>query len=321
MAASCEREWGIGEVARTFRVTVRTLRHYEHVGLLEPAGRSDGGHRRYGEDELRRLRQIVELRGLGFGLETIARLLAADDPNALAVAARTQLERVELELDVAGQLRTRLQRLLQALERSGGATLHEFIEEQEEAGMGIELDRIYTGLGDAGETHLGDMTRVRKTDPRVEAGGDLDELGAQIAVALSTDGLGDRDRRWLLRVANDLMDLGADLCVPLREADARPRVGAEYVVWLERACDEANADLDPLESFVAVGGTPLAARLDVCRAVCRRAERSVLRVEDVNAQLVRYLNRLSDLLFILGRSASEGRELLWQPGGGEAIAG
>jgi cob(I)alamin adenosyltransferase len=321
MDASCEREWGIGEIARTFRVTARTLRHYEQVGLLEPAGRSDGGHRRYGEDELRRLRQIVALRDLGFGLEAIARLLAADDRDTLLAAARAQLERVELEVDVAGRLRTRLRRLLDALERSDRVTLDEFIEAKEEAGMAIKLDRIYTGLGDAGDTHLGDMTRVRKADPRLEAGGDLDELGAQIGLALFTDGLGDRERNWLLRVANDLLDLGSDLSVALGQADTRPRLTADYVAWLEQACDEANAELEPLDSFVVVGGTPLAARLDVCRAVCRRAERSVLRVEDLNAQVVRYLNRLSDLFFILGRLASEGGELLWQPGRGAAIAG
>lgn len=321
MDVSCESEWGIGDVARTFRVTVRTLRHYEQVGLLEPAGRSDGGHRRYGEDELRRLRQIIALRELGFGLEAIARLLAADGPETLVAATRAQLERVELELDVAGRLRTRLRRLLDALERSDAATLYDVIEEQEEIGMAIELDRIYTGLGDAGETHLGDMTRVRKTDPRLEAAGDLDELAAHLGLALSADRLGDRERRWLLRIGNDLFDLGSDLSVPLGESDTRPRLSADYVGWLEQACDEANADLEPLDSFVVVGGTPLAARLDVCRAVCRRAERSVLRVEGVNAQVVRYLNRLSDLFFILGRSASEGRELLWQPGRGEAIKG
>ena len=187
--------------------------------------------------------------------------------------------------------------------------------------MAIELSRIYTGLGDTGDTQLADLTRVRKTDPRIEAGGDLDELGAHVGLAATCDELPEGDRAVLLRVGNDLLDLGADLLVPWTKGDARPRIDASYVAWLERASDEANADLEPLDSFVAFGGTELAARLDVCRTVCRRAERSVLRVDDVNPQVVRYLNRLSDLLFILGRRASDERARLWRPGAGAELAG
>jgi cob(I)alamin adenosyltransferase len=144
---------------------------------------------------------------------------------------------------------------------------------------------------------------------------------AHLGLAATCDEVSDGDRTVLLRVGNDLLDLGADLLVPWTKGDARPRMDASYVAWLERACDEANADLEPLDSFVVFGGTELAARLDVCRTVCRRAERSVLRVDDVNPQVVRYLNRLSDLLFILGRRASDERARLWQPGAGAELTG
>ena len=117
---------------------------------------------------------------------------------------------------------------------------------------------------------------------------------------------------------NDLFDVGADLSVPAdagpTKAGERLRVRPEQVAWLEAACDEVNADLEPLKSFVLPGGTPAAAQLHVCRTVCRRAERRVLEVEDANPEVLRYLNRLSDLLFILSRGANDGEEPLWQPG-------
>jgi cob(I)alamin adenosyltransferase len=182
----------------------------------------------------------------------------------------------------------------------------------------VNLTRIYTRLGDGGETHLGDMSRVAKTHPRIEAYGDVDELNAQIGLALAAGGLDERTSGWLRRVQNDLFDVGADLAVPPGRDEERPRlrIGEEYVTWLEAACDEVNAGLAPLKSFVLPGGTPAAAHLHVCRTVCRRAERRALLVEDANPQVVRYLNRLSDLLFILARAANAGDEPLWQPGGG-----
>ncbi|MGH2863736.1 MAG: cob(I)yrinic acid a,c-diamide adenosyltransferase [Solirubrobacteraceae bacterium] len=207
--------------------------------------------------------------------------------------------------------------------------------------MTVNLTRIYTKLGDGGETHLGDMSRVSKLHPRVEAYGTVDELNASIGVALLAPGLPERFAQWLARVQNDLLDLGADLSVPEpqeqpaadasaaegadRTARGRLRVGAEYTQWLEQACDEINATLEPLRSFVIPGGTPAAAHLHVCRTVCRRAERRTIAVgPQVNPQVVRYLNRLSDLLFILSRAANvesgagpqtgSGGEPLWDPG-------
>ncbi len=205
--------------------------------------------------------------------------------------------------------------------------------------MTVNLTRIYTKLGDGGETHLGDMSRVSKLHPRVEAYGTVDELNASLGVALLAPGLSDELAAWLRRVQNDLLDVGADLSVPgpapsagegsgpaddaQAGAGERPRlrVTPEYTAWLEHACDEVNATLEPLRSFVIPGGTPAAAQLHVCRTVCRRAERCAIAVgEEVNPEVVRYLNRLSDLLFILSRHANvegspeTGSESLWDPG-------
>jgi len=195
--------------------------------------------------------------------------------------------------------------------------------------MTVNLTRIYTKLGDGGETHLGDMSRVSKLHPRVEAYGTVDELNATIGVALLAPGLPETFAEWLRRVQNDLLDVGADLSVPAPAAGtgaeepsrARLRVDASYTEWLERACDEVNATLEPLRSFVIPGGTPASAQLHVCRTVCRRAERRSIAVTDEsNPEIVRYLNRLSDLLFILSRAANrqsgpdDGPEPLWAPG-------
>jgi cob(I)alamin adenosyltransferase len=181
----------------------------------------------------------------------------------------------------------------------------------------VNLTRIYTRLGDDGETHLGDMSRVPKTHARIEAYGTVDELNAQLGVALATPGIGDRNRGWLARIQNDLFDVGADLSVPQSDDPAareRLRLVPDQTAWLEAACDEVNAVLEPLKSFVLPGGTPLAAQLHVCRTVCRRAERRAIVVDDANPEVVRYLNRLSDLLFILARDANRGDDVLWEPG-------
>ena len=188
----------------------------------------------------------------------------------------------------------------------------------ETVGVTVNLTRIYTRLGDGGETHLGDMSRVPKTHARIEAYGTVDELNAQLGVALAQGGLPERYAEWLKRVQNDLFDVGADISVPEGGERERLRVIPEQTKWLEEACDEANEPLPKLKSFVLPGGTVAAAQLHVCRTVCRRAERRVIACGDaVNAECVRYLNRLSDLLFILSRgvNAADGAaEPLWEPG-------
>jgi cob(I)alamin adenosyltransferase len=181
--------------------------------------------------------------------------------------------------------------------------------------MTVNLTRIYTRLGDGGETHLGDMSRVPKTHPRIEAYGTVDELNAQIGLALTADGMPADYAQWLRRIQNDLFDVGADISAPDDPERERLRVLPEQTGWLEQRCDEVNATLTPLKSFVLPGGSVAAAHLHVCRTVCRRAERLAIACgEAVNQEVVRYLNRLSDLLFILSRGANAGEEPLWEPG-------
>ena len=181
--------------------------------------------------------------------------------------------------------------------------------------MTVNLTRIYTRLGDSGETHLGDMSRVPKTHPRIEAYGTVDELNAHVGLALTLEDLPADYADWLRRIQNDLFDVGADISAPEDPERERLRVIPEQTAWLEERCDEVNATLKPLNSFVLPGGTRAAAQLHVCRTVCRRAERLAIACgEDVNAEVVRYLNRLSDLLFILSRGANAGDEPLWEPG-------
>jgi cob(I)alamin adenosyltransferase len=184
----------------------------------------------------------------------------------------------------------------------------------------VRLTRIYTRAGDAGETSLGDGSRVPKTDLRIEAYGTVDELNSFVGLALAAE-LPDEFRRWLEQVQNDLFDLGADLSVPLEdERRERLRVTGEQVERLEELCDLVNERLEPLRSFVLPGGTEASARLHVARAVCRRAERLAVALaaeHGVNPAALSYLNRLSDLLFILARAANAGSpEPLWRPGGG-----
>jgi cob(I)alamin adenosyltransferase len=182
----------------------------------------------------------------------------------------------------------------------------------------VRLTRIYTRTGDAGETSLGDGSRVPKLDPRIEAFGTVDELNSLIGLALAAGPGGQRET--LERVQNDLFDLGADLSVPY-EAVGRLRVEQAAVNRLEADCDAYNAGLEPLKSFVLPGGTEAAARLQVARTVCRRAEREALAASErfeVNPLALVYLNRLSDLLFILARAANAEAgepEPLWRPGG------
>ena len=178
----------------------------------------------------------------------------------------------------------------------------------------VRLTKIYTRGGDAGETSLGDGSRVPKTDPRVVAYGAVDELNSAIGLALAGP-LFDTLREPLGRIQNELFDLGADLSVPYTEGDGKLRVEQSQVDGLEQLCDRFNEPLPPLRSFVLPGGDEAAARLHLARTICRRAEIEALRVDGANPVALTYLNRLSDLLFILARAANAGRdEPLWKPG-------
>ena len=180
----------------------------------------------------------------------------------------------------------------------------------------VRLTKIYTRGGDRGETSLGDGSRASKLDPRIGAYGAVDELNSLIGVALEGV-LPDGIRAVLVRVQNELFDVGADLSVPWEGTDDKLRTTQKQVDALEADCDAFNADLPELKSFVLPGGEEGAARIHVARAVCRRAERDALAASPVNPLAVVYLNRLSDLLFILARAtnAAAGRgEPLWKPG-------
>jgi len=192
--------------------------------------------------------------------------------------------------------------------------------------MAVHLTRIYTRTGDDGTSTLGDMSRVRKTDVRLGAYADVDEANASIGVALALGGLSEELTGLLRRVQNDLFDVGADLCVPVAPDPEFPplRVTEAYVERLEAACDELNPRLAKLDSFILPGGTPGSALLHVARTVTRRAERSTWALLDAepdttNFLPARYLNRLSDLLFIAGRLANPDGDIRWTPGGGEQL--
>ncbi len=184
----------------------------------------------------------------------------------------------------------------------------------------VKLDKIYTRGGDTGETSLGDGTRIAKSCPRVTAYGEVDEANAVLGIArLHTAGA---DDALLARIQNDLFDLGADLCVPIEENPKYPalRITQAQVDWLEAQIDRLNADLAPLNSFILPGGTPAAAFLHQARTVVRRAERATVHLlssphEAVNRLVLVYLNRLSDLLFVLARAVNgQGAgDVLWAP--------
>ena len=187
----------------------------------------------------------------------------------------------------------------------------------------VHLTRIYTRTGDAGSTRLGDMSEVAKTDVRVAAYGDVNEANAHLGHAVVAGGLDDDVVAVLLRVQNDLFDVGADLCTPVVPDPEFPplRIEQDYVDRLEKWCDEYNEHLPKLRSFILNGGTPAAAHLHVARVVIRRAERAGWRAHEqyadtMNVLALTYLNRLSDLVFILARHANRERgDVLWVPGG------
>jgi cob(I)alamin adenosyltransferase len=189
--------------------------------------------------------------------------------------------------------------------------------------MAVHLTRIYTRAGDTGTTRLGNNEKVAKTDPRIAAYADVDECNATVGVALALGQFTDDVREILTVIQNDLFDVGADLATPVEPDPKHPplRVTEEYVTRLEGWCDEYNSRLSKLDSFVLPGGTPGAALLHLARTVARRAERSAWALIDREPERTttlpaKYLNRLSDLLFILARTANPGGDILWAPGGG-----
>ena len=195
--------------------------------------------------------------------------------------------------------------------------------------MAVNLTRIYTRTGDDGSTRLGDMSKTSKTDPRLGAYADTDEANSSIGAAIALGRLDSEVVGTLTRIQNELFDVGADLCNPVVENPSFPplRVEQADVDRLEGDCDRYNEDLEKLRSFILPGGTPGSALLHVSRTVVRRAERSAWAALDVygetmNVLTAKYLNRLSDLLFILARYANKdaGGDVLWVPGGSRQTA-
>ncbi len=179
----------------------------------------------------------------------------------------------------------------------------------------VELNRIYTRSGDGGETSLGDGSRTTKTDQRVRAMGSVDELNSAIGCAVLED-MPEQVRTPLCQIQNELFDLGADLSCPFVEADDKLRITAGQVQRLEGWIDDINEPLSALKSFILPGGSPAAARVHMARAICRRAELDVLSIDPaLNPALVQYMNRLSDLLFVMARACnSDNGDVLWVPG-------
>jgi len=187
----------------------------------------------------------------------------------------------------------------------------------------VRLDRIYTRSGDNGQTSLGDGTRIDKTSLRIQAMGSVDEVNCHLGMAASlTDDV--KRRQFIEQIQQLLFDLGADLCTPVPDdaaADQCPRIGNRHIQWLEQQIDANNESLDPLTSFILPGGCSEAATLHLARSVCRRSELEFLRLATgpeaagLNKQVGIFLNRLSDLLFVLGRRANQdgANDILWSP--------
>jgi len=214
------REWTIGELAKATGVTVRTLRHYDGVALFKPSRRSSGGRRIYGPAEVKRLYQILSFRALGFSLDSVAQLLSGSQPSTRALL-HAHLSHVTQQLDLYQDLQWRLKGIVEAFGQPGELSAHQLLEILEVMNMTVRLTRIYTRAGDGGETHLGDRSRVSKTDPRIEAYGDVDELSSHLGVAIADGDLPDAYVAWLREIQNDLYDVGADLAVPANDRQGK----------------------------------------------------------------------------------------------------
>lgn len=316
-------EWTIGRLAAAVGITPRTLRHYDDRGILPPTRRSASGYRIYDEQAASRLYQIVALRHLGFGLDEVRAVLDAPDADdkqeRLRSTAKRHLELLEREIAAAARLRDRLMGLVSSADGEP-ATAPDILEA---TSMTIELNRITTRTGDAGQTGLASGKRAAKAHPRVEALGAVDQLNAQIGVALAQPDIPEEHALVLDRIQQRLFDLGADLAQPNNIPARRARVDEAEVAWVEETIEPLTRTLPPLDSFVLPRGGPYSAQLHVCRTACRSAERRVVammadltdHVGDGNGTppAVPYLNRLSDLFFLLARAASLDDEELWMP--------
>ncbi|HEX5535492.1 MAG TPA: cob(I)yrinic acid a,c-diamide adenosyltransferase [Actinomycetales bacterium] len=298
---------GIGAAARLLGTTERTLRYYEERGLIPAPEREGTGHRRYGPPDLEVARQVLALRRLGLEVEVVKSLLSGDQGD-LQPVLQQQVARLDAEIDDLTRLRDRAQQL--ANQTPGTQPTRGTIDLLEEIHMRIVLSKIYTRTGDSGTTAIGGGSRVDKADPRLEVIGDVDELVSALGIALAA---GPGEHVDLIRaLQNELFDLGAELASNDSDAMALRRVTPAHVTRLEEACDRINATLEPPASFVLPGSDATSAALHQARAICRRAERHAWAVPEVAHDVRRYLNRLSDLLFILARATTSGDEPTWE---------
>jgi cob(I)alamin adenosyltransferase len=300
----------VGELARLTGATVRTVRHYEDVGLLPPAERSSGGHRRYRAEHVRRLRHVLALRELGVPIERIRPIADGEDRQALLRVLTTHRTEIDRQRAVLATTVDRIDRLTRPDGASGEWSPDVVLDLLEGLTMSVQLTTIYTRTGDDGTTELGSADRIAKTDARIELIGAVDELSAALGLVLAQAPDGPVVE-VLWRIQNELFDRGADLAGSLTQPSER--VGAAQIAALERDCDRFNAELTPLRSFLLPGSSAGSAGLHLARAVCRRAERQAWQVDDAPAPARQYLNRLSDLLFILARASETGTERLWRP--------
>lgn len=294
----------IGALADAAGISVRTIRHYEAEGLLTPSARTPAGHRVFDRGAALRLYRIVALRRLGLAVADIGELLEArDEQAALRTAAIRHLADLDRQIEAATALRTTVAALVAADDPDPTTAL-------EATAMTIELDRITTGAGDDGSTSAGGG-RVRKSDARVEALGALDELNARVGHATALDELADDARTLLVEVQHRLFDVGADL---VRARGRRPlRLDGSHAKRLTTEIAQRTERQRPLDSFVLPGGGTTAAALHLCRTAARTAERRVVALDDpALVDTLAYLNRLSDLCFVLARDAAED-EVLWEP--------
>lgn len=304
---------GIGDAARILSTTPRTLRYYEQRGVIRPTEVRESGHRRYDRATLDRARRVLRLREFGVPIDAAAAAVDGD-PATLIGILTSQAAALDAHLAQLGDLRARLGVLLSHRGDAGPDYLDESLGLLKELSMKIVLSQIYTRAGDHGTTDLADGARVEKTDPLLDAIGDVDELITAIGVAVAASP--DVPVEELRTIQNELFDLGADIARidrDERSASTPPLVTEANIRRLEHRCDELNADLVPPASFVLPGGDPLSAALHHARAVCRRAERHCWAVGDSPTVPARYLNRLSDLLFIMARTAERDGEPTWTP--------
>lgn len=297
-----EQPLSIGDLARAAGVTPRTIRHYEDVGLLPPVPRTTAGYRVYDGDAAARLYRIVALRALGLGVEDLRTVLDhPDETAALREAASRHLAHLDRQLVATQALRTTVARL--AHDPTTTTAL-------EATAMTLELDRITTGTGDDGTTGIGPV-RVPKDDRRVEALGALDEVNARLGVLVSAGGLDPEAAALVGDVQQRLFDIGGD--VVRCETGDRPRLGGAQVDALTAEIAARTERQAPLTSMVIPGGGPVAAALHTGRTAARTAERRLVALdEDALADATTYLNRLSDLLFVLARDAADD-EQVWVP--------